>query len=261
MTAGFRRGKRAGLSAALSIAPALVLAASFGSAFAQAGPSSAPPASATGKKTETLPQSVTAEVAGFRSARFGMTMAQVQEAIMRDFAVTAKDIGKLENDLQKTDILSVTVEDMVPGSGRATVYYLFGYASKKLIHVNVVWGRQARHDAAPAVLVNTGRILQQYFVGQDFAREGRIVNKAAGGGQIVLFQGFDEKKRAVQLTLEMSPIPTTKPADGKQSTAKPAGADKDSKPDAKPLIASSLLLSYIENVTNPDIYRVPKGKF
>ncbi|MGE0155062.1 MAG: hypothetical protein AB7R90_20785 [Reyranellaceae bacterium] len=244
--------------AAAAAVAALAIIASHAPALAQSQPQQP---SAAGKKAEPLPEPVTAEVTGFRSARFGMTIEQVQDAIRQDFGVAAKDIGRLRNELQKTEALSVDIDDLVPGSGRATVFYLFGYASKKLIHVNVVWGRQARHDAAPATLVNTGRILQQYFLGQGFAREGRLVNKAADGGQIVLFQGFDDKKRAVQLTLEMSEVPVAKQADARQGGGKSPSKADAARPGEKQTVASSLRLSYIENVTNPDIYRIPKGKF
>ncbi len=250
--------RRHDLTLAIAAAVVLTIATSLAPAWAQS--QSAPP-SAAGKQAAPLPEQVTAEVTGFRSARFGMTMEQVQEAIRQDFDIAAKDIGRQRNELQKTEVLSVDIDNLVPGSGRATVFYLFGYASKKLIHVNVVWGRQARHDAAPATLVNTGRILQQYFVGQGFAREGRLVNKAANAGQIVLFQGFDDRKRAVQLILEMSEVPVPKQADARQSSGKPPSKTDAAKPAEKQVVASTLRLSYIENVTNPDIYRVPKGKF
>ena len=254
-----------------ALASGLVLAVSQAAALAQgSGASSTSAASPAGRPAASLPQSITVEVAGFRSARFGMTGDQVLAAIRRDFDVEAKDVRRLTNELQKTDIFAVEVDDLVPGSGRSVIFYLFGFASKKLIHVNVVWGQLAQQKVAPATLVNTGRILQQYFVGQGFDRSSQVVNQQAQGGQIVLFQGFDEKKRAVQLVLDMVAAAgeqAEKPTDTKQATAaatKPSPSDGGSdagKSNAIQAVASSLRLSYIENVSNPDIYKVPKGKF
>lgn len=223
---------------------------------------------------ETVPQAITAEVTGFRSARFGMTDEQVKEAIKRDFDIDAKEVKALRNEVQKTDILAVQVENLVPGSGTSIVFYIFGYSSKRLIHVNVVWGRLAQQNVPPATLVNTGTILQNYFKNLGLA----VTPAAANNNQITLFQGFDEKKRTIQLVLEVSPVaaekpgeskPDAKPADPKPgskpaaSPAKPAPAAKPADPKAQPtqFVASSLKLSYIEKVNNPDIYVVPKGKF
>lgn len=278
------RGRSAGIAALALTMPAFFLAQSGGPAAAQGAPPATPPAtvappSAGRPPAATLPQVVTAEVSGFRSARFGMTSEQVQEAIKRDFDIDAAKIGKLKNNLQKTDIQAIQVEELVPGSGTSMVFYVFGYSSQRLVHVNVVWGRQAQQTVPPATLVNTGRILQQYFLGQGFAKEGQVVNQALAGNQILLFQGFDEKKRAVQLVLDMTPVAPAKPADAKKAPA-PAKPGEKSAPaaasGAKPaaqagqaqeggqqvqLVATSLRLSYIESMTNPDIYRIPKGKF
>lgn len=253
------------LAGAMAIAPALFFAP--GILQAQT-PSTATSPSAAGKPAaQTVPQAITAEVTGFRTARFGMTDEQVREAIKRDFDIDAKDVKKLRNEVQKTDILAVQVENLVPGSGTSIVFYIFGYASKKLIHVNVVWGRLAQQTVAPATLVNTGTILQNYFKNLGLA----TTPNSSTASQVTLFQGFDEKKRAIQLVLEISPAPSDKPAD-----AKPADPKAAAKPAAKPAaaaakpadtktpttyIATSLKLSYIESVSTPDVYTVPKGKF
>lgn len=274
MRMGARRN-RLSLAGAMAIAPALFFVAGDFSVQAQGTPpSTVTSPSAAGKPpAQTVPQSITAEVVGFRSARFGMTDEQVKEAIKRDFDIDAKDVKKLRNDVQKTDILAVQVENLVPGSGASMVFYIFGYASKKLIHVNVVWGRQAQQTVAPATLVNTGTILQNYFKNLGLA----TTQGPSTTSQVTLYQGFDEKKRAIQLVLEVSPVAPEKPADPKAADAKAAGAKPAAKPTspastpaAKPTdaktppkqyIATSLKLSYIENVSAPDVYIIPKGKF
>lgn len=267
--------KRLILAGAMAIAPALFFAGGDFSVQAQGTPpSTGTSPSAAGKPpAPTVPQAITAEVTGFRTARFGMTDEQVREAIKRDFDIDAKDIKKLRNEVQKTDILAVQVENLVPGSGTSVVFYIFGYASKKLIHVNVVWGRQAQQTVAPATLVNTGTILQNYFKNLGLA----TTQGPTTTSQVTLYQGFDEKKRAIQLVLEVSPVAPEKsadpkPADPKSADPKAAAAKPPAKPvspAAKPAdakapttyIATSLKLSYIENVSTPDVYTIPKGKF
>lgn len=266
------------LAGAVLIAPALIVCGQGDwSAHAQGAPPSAvTPPSATGKPpAETVPQAITAEVTGFRSARFGMTDDQVREAIKRDFDIDAKDVKRLRNEVQKTDILAVQVENLVPGSGTSIVFYIFGYKSKRLIHVNVVWGKLAQQTVPPASLVNTGTILQNYF--KDLGLAAGPVG--ASTTQITLFQGYDEKKRAIQLLLEISPLPPTKTEAAKPGDAKGAKTDGKAAPQAAPkptpqasgsggakadtsqYVATSLKLSYIESLSNPDIYTVPKGKF
>jgi hypothetical protein len=264
------------VAGAILAAPAILLALGHEPAKAQGAPSSVTTPSAAGKPPpEAPPPAITAEVTGFRSARFGMSDEQVREAVKRDFDVDAKDVKKLRNEVQKTDILAVEVENLVPGSGTSIVFYIFGFTSKRLIHVNVVWGRLAQQQTPPASLVNTGTILQNYFKNLGLA----VSAGAPANNQITLFQGFDEKKRAIQLVLEVAPIATEKPGDGKASDAKPTDPKAAAKPAAKPpqpaaagkpaqgaaqpaqMVATSLKLSYIESVSNPDIYIVPKGKF
>lgn len=274
MRMGARR-KSLIVAGAMAIAPALSFVAGDFSVQAQGTtPSTVTSPSAAGKPpAQTVPQAITAEVVGFRTARFGMTDDQVKEAIKRDFDIDAKDVKKLRNDVQKTDILAVQVENLVPGSGTSVVFYIFGYASKKLIHVNVVWGRLAQQKVTPATLVNTGTILQNYFKNLGLA----TTQGPSTTSQVTLYQGFDEKKRAIQLVLEVSPAVVEKPADPKVADAKGAGAKPAAKPaspgptpaakpadgktPSKQYIATSLKLSYIENVSAPDVYVIPKGKF
>lgn len=263
------------MAGAVLIAPALFVCSQLDwSAHAQgAAPSAVTPPSAVGKPpAETVPQAITAEVTGFRSARFGMTDEQVKEAIKRDFDIDAKDVKKLRNEVQKTDILGVQVENLVPGSGTSIVFYIFGYKSKRLIHINVVWGKLAQQTVPPGTLVNTGTILQNYFKNLGLAA-GPV---GATSNQITLFQGYDEKKRAIQLLLEVSPVPQDKKDGAKAGDAKapktevkpatkpaqqPPGKPGEVKGEPTQYIATSLKLSYIESLSNPDIYVVPKGKF
>jgi len=267
------------LAAAWQVVPALAQPTPP-TAPAPAIPSATPPMPTGATPPALPPQPITADVPGFRSARFGMSQDQVKEAIKSDFSIDPKDIKAGANDQEKTKYLAIQVTNLVPDSGVALVTYIFGYNSQKLIQVNVVWGKLAGQNAPPTELVTTGRLLQQYFVGQGFARDTMIVNRATNTGSVVLFNGYDEKKRSVLLMLDTvampinpspdaaappPPTPPTKTPAGKPDPkAPPKPADTkpgDKKPPEMQLVAASLRLSYIENAVNPDVFRIQRGKF
>ena len=58
---------------------------------------------------------VTADVAGVRSARFGMTEAQVRSAIERDFRMRPDEIRSEENKAEQTQVLAIQAPDVLPG--------------------------------------------------------------------------------------------------------------------------------------------------
>ena len=73
------------------------------------------------------------EVSGFRDARFGMTEAEVRAAVKKSFAVKDTDIKTGANPIEGTALLIVRVDSLDPGPGPATITYIFGNKSKKLI--------------------------------------------------------------------------------------------------------------------------------
>jgi len=82
------------------------------------------------------------EVAGFRDVRFGMTEPEVRAAATKAFALKPADIASATNPVEGTSVLTVKVASLDPAPGPARVAYIFGYASKKLIQVNVIWGEE-----------------------------------------------------------------------------------------------------------------------
>ncbi len=234
-------------------------------------PAAVPPAPTAASPAPPVPapsQAATADVSGFRSARFGMTQDQVREAIKADFSSEESEIKQGTNDQEKTRFLAVRIANLVPDSGMAVITYIFGYSSQKLIQVNVVWGKLAGGDPLPAELVSTGRLLQQYFLGQGFVRSTIVANRGTSNGSVILFNGFDDKKRSVMLVLDTMAVPgDSASAPPPKGQAKPPAKSADTKPGDKKtppemqLVASGLRLSYIENAANPDIFRIQRGKF
>ncbi len=111
-----------------------------------AKPAEAPPSAAAPQPATPAEQ---AHVDGFRSTKWGMTEAQVRGAIHADFNIPDDKIKHTENLAEKTQVVSAVVPDLLEGAGNAEVSYIFGYASKKLIQVNALWGTAVDSQATP----------------------------------------------------------------------------------------------------------------
>ena len=184
-----------------------------------------------------------ASVEGFRSARFGMTEAEVRKALRKDFGLGDSEIVGSENAVEKTTALQITVNDLLPDSGAANVGYVFGYRSKRLIQVNVVWGALEPKPTTENLSATAG-ILRGYFLGQGFAPDKVMSRTQLSDGSVVEFRGIDDKGRMALLLFSNNP--------------QEKGAAKKGAP-AQP--ALSLRLSYILDVDNADIFKIQKGDF
>lgn len=179
-------------------------------------------------------------VDGFRNAKFARTEAQVMKVIQKDLGVTKKNIKEVNN-IDKTRSLLITNHKLAPAKETlADIAYIFGYKSKKLIQVNVVW-KQSKDDKADKDKENrdltaTGLLLSNYFRGygwaEDSIRAGRLES-----GEILLFSAREiEGDGVIQVILW--------PGD-----------------EERPENIAYLKLSYIDNGTSPDIFRIKTGDF
>lgn len=184
------------------------------------------------------------QVAGFRSARFGMLESETLEAIQRDFQIQPGNISAQTNDGDRTTSLTATVAQIFPGSGPTQVVYIHGYRDGKLIQVNILWGSPGVEDADPQELVTTANLLRNYFIGLGFDPENTVVNTRVDDRVLVVFRAVDEQGRMVLLQLV--------------STQLPAAGEEEADPKFR---VASLLLSYIENTRDPDVFQIRKGLF
>lgn len=197
-----------------------------------------PPASASPSTAQSARQ---AKLEGFRNARFGMTEAQVRDAIAKDFKLSGDAIQRVEDPTERTSALIIKVNDLLPDSGPAVVAYLLGYKSKKLFRVNVIWGQEIGSPTKPEQIVGAANALRNYLLGQGYRQEGLIVNQPLDADNVLVFQGSDMQGRLTELILGILKKPPAKP-------------------DAQPEVAgASMRLSYVEKPADPDIYRVPGG--
>lgn len=214
---------------------ACVLALLCAAGVGQAAPKPAPPPPAA---------TASAGIDGFRSAKFGQTEAQVRAAIKEDFKLADHAIKAATHPLERTRSLSITVRDLVANAGDAQIAYVFGFRSKTLIQVNVLWN--ASDPAGAEIVIGTGNALRDYFVSQTtrFVKEQVKTNVQLADGRILLFQGADDKGRAIELVMVVAARPQ---APGKPVDPRPGSAQ--------------LRLLYVLSPGNSDIQRIQPGQF
>jgi len=231
--------------------PDAVLLALLALAVAQPAPAAAPeqPAAASKPTAAQQPEQDSPEpvqVEGFRSARWGMTEAQVKAAIQKDFNIPVDKERAEENPSERTSVLSVTVNDLLEGAGKARISYTLGYTTKKLIQVDIVWGTAIDLQAKPERIVAAANQLRTLFLNSGYDRETVISNLATADGSIIVFRGQDADKHMTLLRLVSTPASTAAKQRGKTESAGPTVV---------------LLLSYLLDPRNPDVYRLKKGQF
>jgi hypothetical protein len=188
------------------------------------------------------------EVTGFRDARFGMSEQEVRTVATKTLGVKAADFTSAANPVEGTTVLTARVASLDPVPGPAQIACIFGYSSKKLIQVNVIWGDDKAPDKNDAnALVTAGTRLERYFAGFAWRKDTTRAGIPVGDNTVVLFSGEDEKKGAVRLVVDGVKYQMQK--EGNQTTSpEPKGPPK-------------LIINYIADRENPDIAKIDKGKF
>ena len=223
---------------------ALIAARAQAAASSDAAPAPAATAPAQSAPTQSAPGATVQAVSidGFRSAHFGMTEAEVRKAIETDFRLSGNAVRPGENTVERTRLLSVTVPDLVPDSGKAVIDYVLGYKSHNLIEVNITWSTAADPANKPATLVHTGGTLQAYFQAETFPAGQTAANAVLANGSLLMFRGTDPAGHTVVLVL-----------------SGPVHQDpKDHKAQMTPAV---LTLVYAADPAHPDVFRLQKGAF
>jgi len=180
-----------------------------------------------------------AEVNGFRSAQFGMNERDIIKAIKNDFGIGKKQISRIAHPNEKTVTLGVSVTKLLPESGPAKIFYILGYKTKRLIHINVVWGKPATKNPNAEAIVAAANQLRNHFVQKKYQKEGFALNAQLGEGIILVFQGKDRKGRAARLLL----------------------SNPKAEVDTKAGENIALTISYIEKPEDPDVFKIKEGEF
>jgi hypothetical protein len=231
----------AAMISALLLLPAMAFAQAVPPPSAAPSPPSAAPPSGTSGASAVPAERV--HVTGFRSALWGMTSAQVKAAIQKDFNIAADKLKTDENLAERTEVLSVSVPDLLEGAGLARVSYIFGFSSKKLIQINILWGTAVDPQASPEKIVAAANQLRQLFIDSGYEPETIASNVKINDSSILVFEGEDADKHATILRLASASLATGR-------------AGKPQK-----VTDTALSLSYVLDPRNPDIYRLKKGQF
>lgn len=174
---------------------ALALAAMTAGAAAQGMPPAPQPGASSAKPADF-------RVHGFRSAAWGMDLAQVREAVQRDFAPPADAFREMDNPAEGTRALVVRLNDLEPVRGPVLVTYLFDAQNKRLFHVNVNWSTgPAPTEAERAQLAVAGMQLQAAFRRQAWKPQGTAENVREGSNAVLLFAGVDAADAAIEIHL------------------------------------------------------------
>lgn len=224
------------LAGALAAAATPAALAAKDTQVAQADDAAANPPSAGAVPGETP----AVDLLGFRSAHFGMDEKEVRAAIASDFGKeAAAKATEQENLAEKTKVISLTIPDLFEGAGVGSVSYVFGYKSKKLIQVALLWSKQTDPELTPERLFSGANVLQGYFSAQGYV-PATVVNNAMIDAGILMFRGADKDENTAMLLLQGSFA-----GEGEQRKLEP----------------NALLLYYIDNAKDPDVFRIPPGQF
>lgn len=198
------------------------------------------PPAAPGAATPAPAEPAAAEVAGFRSARFGMTEAQVRAAIERDFRIRPEAIQSEENKAEQTHVLIIQAPDVLPGGGTASVSYVLGFKSKTLIQVGLSWSKATDDKMTPEQLFSNANVLRSHFLSAGYKPDTIATNMPTNGG-ILMFRGSDAQDHTTMLILQ--------------------GTFTQGENNQRTMTPTALLLFYIADAKSPDVYRLPPGSF
>ncbi|KQO64194.1 hypothetical protein ASF22_21535 [Methylobacterium sp. Leaf87] len=177
---------------------------------------------------------------GYRSATFGMTEAEVRDAIQKDYGLSGDAIKVEDNPGEQTRVFSIAVPDLLQGGGTARVAYIFGFKTKGLIQVAVQWSKATDDKITPERLFSNANILRSHFMDASYRPDTIVTNSIVNGG-LLMFRGSDSLEHTTMLLLQGQ----LAPGDGSQRMLTPSG----------------LLLLYMADAKNPDVFRLPSGQF
>ena len=180
-----------------------------------------------------------ANIGGFRSAKFGMKMEAVKQAILKDFGIFDSKIDTISHPTEQTQSLGITIHQLLPKSGKSRVVYVFGYKSKRLMQVNILMGHPVDTNITSQQVVDLGNILGNHFFKKRYQEDGLVAHARLNDGSVLIFRGKDQKGHMALLRLS-NPQP-----------------NEGNKEDLK----ITLSLSYIEKPEQPDAFQLKEDDF
>ncbi len=178
-----------------------------------------------------------------------MTSDQVMKAIFKDFRGVKRSVTTKIHPTERTKSLLLDVTDLVPDSGKAQIAYIFGFKSKRLFQINILWKNTDTKQGKTLGVVKTANLLRSLFLKKGFAKDKFIANRRLKDGSILVFRAVDGLERMALLFLN-NPLGT--PEQAKKKTAKER-AELSKK--------ITLMLSYMERPERPDVFKIKSSDF
>jgi hypothetical protein len=158
---------------------------------------------------------------GFRSAQFGMTEAEVREAIVRDFPGSAKAISANDPGIEPFRVLAVPLIRLNPGPTPATVAYAF--RGGRLQQIDITWAVLGAATATQREgLIVASRRLGRFFASLPTKPPFVITNAIVSPTNLLVYGARDERGASVEVLAEGVPITYATPDTG-TITSVPAG--------------------------------------
>ena len=180
-----------------------------------------------------------ANIDGFRSAKFGMRIDEVKQAILRDFGISDSKIDAISHPTEQTQSLGISIDKLLPQSGKSRAVYVFGYKSKRLMQVNILMGHPVDTNITPQQVVNSGNLLGNHFFKKRYQEDGLVAHARLNDGSVLIFRGKDQKGHMALLRL---------------SNPQPKEGNKED-------LKITLTLSYIEKPEQPDAFQLKEDDF
>ncbi len=173
-----------------------------------------------------------------------MTEAAVLDAIEADFSIPPGSVERSANALEKTANLTVKVMGLVEFTGSTEIVYIFGYRSKKLIQVNLLWRMPAGAKDAAQRLLRAARVMANRVALWGISKFETAPNTVTIDGATLLFQGRGKGGMLASISMRV-------PSEEQASYSATETAD----------VGFWLRVALIENVDAPDIYKIEPGQF
>lgn len=185
---------------------------------------------------------------GYGNARFGMSQQEVRTIIGQDYPLAMPSLKDTLYEVNKTPLLSLVVNELAPGPGPATITYVFGARSQKLIAVNVYWRvpgvtstAQQQQLIEAASTVAAGLLAYRWPLLE--VSRGIVPTP----GVLLVFSGKDFAGGGVEVRLNGVGVDIEKP-----NTVAQSPAAREHRP--APPGPAQLHLSFVANIEHPDIY-------
>ena len=138
---------------------------------------------------------------GFRSAKFGMSEREVIRAIAKDFKLSKNKVNRKVLPTKHTALFVHAIKLMKVG-GPADIVYFLDPKSKRLIRVNIDWGKEVTNNVDGKDILSAANLLRKHFVKKRYKKELYAVNAKLSETMMLVFRGLDKKGRSIVLRLK-----------------------------------------------------------